>query len=175
MIAAISSGYELSPRRIVRSDPQGRFRIDRMGQRGATSVVHLCAFKEGMAPAVLETEILRGPPLDDLKVVLARARPFVGVVQQSRQVPVGGAAVKVRSMRVPVIEGAGTTIVDIPWRIISGTPLEKVLQTVTDEKGQFRFEYCAGSVGDASGCHRQWHAAAATVRVQWPEIRAHAT
>ena len=124
VIAALSSGYEVSPRRIVRSDPQGRFRIDRVGPRGATSVVHLCAFKEGMAPAVLATEILGGPPLDDLKVVLARARPFVGVVQQHRKKgPIGGAAVKVRSMRVPVIEGAGTTIVDIPWRIISGTPL----------------------------------------------------
>ncbi len=44
-------------------------------------------------------------------------------------------------MRVPVIEGAGTTIEDIPWRMISGTPLERVLQTVTDAKGQFRFEY----------------------------------
>ncbi len=160
VIAAVSSGYEVSPRRIVRSDSQGRFRIDRVWQRGATSVVHLCAFKEGMAPAVLETEILRAPPLDDLKVVLARARPFVGVVQQQRKEPIGGAAVKVRSMRVPVIEGAGTTIVEIPWRIISETPLEQVLQTVTDEHGQFRFEYAPARselqvVVTASGMQQQ--------------------
>ena len=113
-----------------------------------------------MAPAVLETEILRAPPLDDLKVVLARARPFVGVVQQRRKEPIGGAAVKVRSMRVPVIEGAGTTIVDIPWRIISETPLEQVLQTVTDKKGQFRFEYAPARsemqvVVTASGMQQQ--------------------
>ena len=49
--------------------------------------------------------------------------------------PIARADVRIQSVKMPVAEGAGTTIVEVPWAVIRGTPLEGAFSTTSDAKG----------------------------------------
>jgi hypothetical protein len=139
IVGAILRADVASPRVIVRADAQGRFSLELTGPNDPQAAVVICAFKEGLSPAFASVKRAIAIPGVRVKLVLARPRPFVGIVQDHRKRPIARAEVRVQSVKMPVTEGAGTTIVEVPWPVVAGTPLEGAFSTTTDEKGTFRF------------------------------------
>ena len=126
-------------RRIVRADSRGRFSFSLPAAKGPDTIAYVCAFKEGLAPAAISIRPFDAPVGGAVKLVLAPTRPFVGIVVYHRRQPIAGAKVQVQSMKVPVPEGAGTTVTELQWAVIESTPLEGVFRTTTDAHGMFRF------------------------------------
>jgi hypothetical protein len=141
VVGAIVRAGQAADRKIVRADARGRFSLALAGPKGPNEVLCVSAFKEGLAPATASVALsdAAGKPAQDLKLILARTRPFVGVVQNHHHAPIAGAEVRVQSMKVPVSEGAGTTVTEVPWAVIHDTPVDNALRTTTDERGAFRF------------------------------------
>ena len=126
-------------RRIVRADSRGRFSFSLPAAKRAGGIAYVCAFKEGLAPAAIRVRPFDAPLDGAVKLVLARTRPFVGVVVDHQRQPIAGAKVQVQSLKVPVLEGAGTMVMELPWPIIESTPLDGEFRTTTDAQGMFRF------------------------------------
>jgi hypothetical protein len=141
VIGAFIHAGRATNRRIVRASSHGRFALSMTAPENQTDSLCLSAFKEGHAPAVASSRLsdITAKPATDIKLILARTRPFVGIVQDHHSQPIAGADVRVESMRVPVLEGAGMTVTEVPWTLVRNTPIEDALRTTTDEKGSFRF------------------------------------
>ena len=139
VVGAILRRGAASPRAIVRANTRGHFTLKLAAPKDPDADLVVCALHEGLAPAFANMKRATAIPGARVKLVLARTRPFVGIVQDHRHRPIGRAEVRVQSVKMPVTEGAGTTIVEVPWPLVAGTPLEGAFSTTTDEKGMFRF------------------------------------
>ena len=136
-------GRCLGGRQIKVTDRQGRcagrFSFELPGRTGATIIAHT-ALQGRAGTAVLSINALGPAALGHVEMMLGRTRPFFGFVKDSQHRGIAGAVVRVERMKVPVPAGAGTMVAEVPWQIISGTPLEKALRATTDEQGRFGFE-----------------------------------
>jgi hypothetical protein len=139
IVGAILSRGVASPRVIVRADAEGLFSLELVGPNDLHAEVVICALKEGLAPAFARMKRAMVIPKARMKLVCARTRPFVGTVQDYHKRPIARAEVHIQSMKMPVSQGAGTTIVEVPWPLIRGTPLEVACSTTTDQNGAFQF------------------------------------
>jgi RNA polymerase sigma factor (sigma-70 family) len=139
IVGAFVRGGEVSARAIARTDSRGRATLRLAGPKGPNAEACFCAFKEGLAPAATNIRLTGASRAPDLKLILARMRPFVGIVQDRQHRPIAAAEVRVQSIKVPVTEGAGMVVTEVPWPLIHGTPLEETFRTTTDEQGVFRF------------------------------------
>jgi hypothetical protein len=141
VVGAMVRAGQAAERKIVRVDGRGRFSLVLAGSKGPNEVLCVSAFKDGLAPAAANVALTdeTGKPAPDLKLIVARTRPFVGIVQDHQHAPIAGAEVRVQSMKAPVPEGAGTTVTEVPWAVIHDTPVESALRTTTDDHGGFRF------------------------------------
>ena len=121
---------------VATTGQDGRFAFQ--ANADAEKLSYVLAYKEGLAPA---SKFLLGfvedAPAGDVELVLMRAEPFVGIVQDRDGRAVGGARVRIRyharkkegnSDQYPVLEN-----------VVQDTPLESLFIAVTDNQGGFRF------------------------------------
>lgn len=120
---------------VATTGPDGRFEF--RPKEGERELAYVLAFKEGLAPASkFQPEGPKGTPNGDIVLTLAKAEPFVGVVQNRAGAPVAGAKVQVRYMRGPAGRDDRNPVIE---NVLEGTPLESLFSTTTDKQGGFRF------------------------------------
>jgi len=138
VVAAMLKQGLMSDRQIVTSGADGRFALKLASPKTTNALARIFAFKEGLAPAGASVRASDSKTAGEVKLVLARTRPFIGIVQDQDEKPIAGADVRVQSINAPVPEGQGMMVTELVWQAIEGTPLEGALRATSDEEGVFR-------------------------------------
>ena len=129
---------------VTTTGPDGRFAFQ--PKPGEKKLQYAVAYKQGLAPA---SKFASGfgnmAPNGEMELVLLRAEPFVGAIQNRDGRPVAGASVWIKYIR-----GKGGTRDHNPIleNVLRDTRLERLFHTATDEQGEISVPCGAGATGD---------------------------
>jgi hypothetical protein len=120
---------------ITTSGPDGRFAFQ--PKRGEKKLEYAVAYKQGLAPASkFGSGFADATPNREMELVLLKAEPFFGNLENRNGRPVAGASVWIKYMK-----GKGGVYDHNPIleNVLRGTPLESLFGTTTDNQGHFQF------------------------------------
>ena len=120
---------------ITTTGPDGRFAFQT--KRGGTKLAYAVAYKNGLAPASkVDIGKLEGESGGEMELVLLKAEPFIGKLENRDGRPIDRADVWIQYMKG---KGGRSDLNPIAEHTLRGSPLEKLLHTISDNRGQFQF------------------------------------